>query len=218
MTRGRERVLSAITGSLGGVADRTLPQPAPMSITAAATDKGALASAFCSELAALSALGTVIPDRAQCATAIAKYLGERDVRRVAVQSSPLAADIASRVQGIEVSQATRLSIDELERADCGLLEAPALLADTGSAVVVLDNAHDRVLPYLPRTCVIVASLESLHETLTQEALACVNDAAESGARGEALIITGPSKSADIEKTLVLGAHGPEAVAIFIVEN
>jgi len=29
-------------------------------------------------------------------------------------------------------------------------------------------------------------------------------------------VTGPSRTADIEKTLVLGAHGPAALAVFLI--
>ena len=32
------------------------------------------------------------------------------------------------------------------------------------------------------------------------------------------LITGPSRTADIEKTLVLGAHGPKELHVFILNN
>ena len=31
-------------------------------------------------------------------------------------------------------------------------------------------------------------------------------------------ITGPSRTADIEKTLVLGAHGPKELIVFLIEG
>jgi L-lactate dehydrogenase complex protein LldG len=189
-----------------------------MHISATMQEPQALARGFCAELTPLPAMGTVVRDRADCAAAIAEYLRSRNVRRIAVQTSPLAQQVAALVEGFERSPAIELSRDSLEQVDCGVLEARSLLADTGSAIVMLDSAQDRVLPYLPRTCVIVADMASLHPTMTPDALACINDPAGAGARGEALIITGPSKSADIEKTLVLGAHGPEALAVFIMER
>ena len=32
------------------------------------------------------------------------------------------------------------------------------------------------------------------------------------------LITGPSRTADIEKTLVMGAHGPKELYVFLIEN
>ena len=32
------------------------------------------------------------------------------------------------------------------------------------------------------------------------------------------VITGPSRTADIEKTLVMGAHGPKDVYVFLVDD
>ncbi|MFZ4706049.1 MAG: LUD domain-containing protein, partial [Bacteroidales bacterium] len=32
------------------------------------------------------------------------------------------------------------------------------------------------------------------------------------------VITGPSRTADIEKTLVMGAHGPRELFVFLIED
>lgn len=96
-----------------------------------------------------------------------------------------------------------------------LLHADALIADTGSAVVIEREAHRRLAPYLPRTCFIVADASALHARLSRDALAALFAAARNGDRGEGVIITGPSRTADIEKVLVLGAHGPKSVVVFI---
>lgn len=101
-------------------------------------------------------------------------------------------------------------------ADYALLRAEALLADTGSAIVIERSADRRLAPYLPRTCIIVADAAVLHASLGVAALEAVHAAARRGDRGEAVIITGPSRTADIEKTLVLGAHGPKTLVVFIV--
>jgi L-lactate dehydrogenase complex protein LldG len=101
-------------------------------------------------------------------------------------------------------------------ADYALLRAEALLADTGSAIVIERSAERRLAPYLPRTCVVVADAAVLYASLTVAALEAVHIAARRGDRGEAVIITGPSRTADIEKTLVLGAHGPKTLVVFIV--
>ena len=36
--------------------------------------------------------------------------------------------------------------------------------------------------------------------------------------GEVAIVTGPSRTADIEKKLVLGVHGPQKLIVFIIQD
>jgi len=218
MSDARARVLSSVSQALADVRGRTRELPPVTVIPASAVHAPDLVSQFSAELKALSGDALVVRDRAECAEALASYLRGRGVRSVAVQSRPLAQGVAALLEGFEVASADGHDPKELERFDCAVLEAQSLLADTGSAIVVLDNTADRVLPYLPRTCAIVATSASLHAVMSAQALACIWDAANAGARGEALIVAGPSRSADIEKTLVLGAHGPQALAVFIIEN
>ena len=217
MNDQRSRVLAAVREALADLGGRSRTPPPPTEFAEADEDKASLAQRFASELRAVAGTAIIAYDRAECMAEMTRFLLERNVRSIAVQSSPLAQEIAVQLDGFDVSSASTLDRQELERCDCAILEAPSLLADTGSAIVVLDNAQDRVLPYLPRTCAIIARLRSLHATLTPDAFACVADAANN-TRGEALIVTGPSKTADIEKVLVLGAHGPAALAVFIVEQ
>jgi len=218
MNDARSRVLAAVREALIDLSGRTSAPPPVTTFGETDESKASLAQKFATELQAVAGSAMIVRDRAECAASMASYLLGRGVRSVAVQSSPLAQGIALQLDGFDVSSAVKLDRHELERRDCALLEARSLLADTGSATVILNNTQDRLLPYLPRTCAIVAELGSLHATLTPQALACISDSAASGARGEALIVTGPSRTADIEKVLVLGAHGPQALAVFIVEQ
>jgi L-lactate dehydrogenase complex protein LldG len=218
MSDARARVLSAVSQALADLRGRELQQPAVTTIPDSAVHEPDLAGRFTAELKALSGDAMVVRDRAECAEALASYLRARGVRSVAVQSRPLAQGVATLLDGFDVASAADQDMHALERFDCAVLEGASLLADTGSSIVLLDSAADRVLPYLPRTCAIVAPSASLHAVMSAQALACIWDAANAGARGEALIVAGPSRSADIEKTLVLGAHGPQALAVFIIQN
>jgi L-lactate dehydrogenase complex protein LldG len=98
----------------------------------------------------------------------------------------------------------------------GLLEADCLLADTGSAMIACGTAQDRVLCYLPPACVIVATVDRLVEHLPQAWEAIGPRAADPALRGEFVLITGPSRTADIEKILILGVHGPKRLVVLLV--
>lgn len=152
-------------------------------------DRTAQARRFASELELVGGETRFVATEDDVAGAIAAFVSERGLGAASV-------DYAS--------------------ADYSLLRAEALLADTGSAVVIESSAQRRLAPYLPRTCIIVADAAVLYASMTAAALEAVHAAARRGDRGEAVIITGPSRTADIEKTLVLGAHGPKALVVFIV--
>lgn len=215
---GRERVLAAVTSALQDGTGRALTEPAVMSLASDETDKASLARMFCAELASLGGTAVVVQDSAVCAAHVSQYLRERALSSIAVQSAPRALRLAAELCGFDAAPARGRSKRELAAVDCGLLDGRALLADSGSAMVVLESGEDRVLPYLPRTCLIISDLSSLYATLNSGALANLQDVALDQTRGEALIITGPSRTADIEKTLILGAHGPAALAVFILEQ
>ena len=70
--------------------------------------------------------------------------------------------------------------------------------------------------YLPPTCVVLARKDQLCAHL-QDAWSDVTQSARDGeSRGEMLTITGPSRTADIEKVLILGVHGPKRLVVMVV--
>lgn len=210
----RERILGAVRAALGSEARPG--EPRSFAFESAPAPASERLESFRAELQLLGGETSVALDTSACARWIETYLGEHGVRSVAVQSSPLALEVANALHGLQTEPAAGRAADELERIDCGLLEAQALLADTGSVVLVLSTYADRLLPYLPRTCVVVASVAQLHGTLSAEALGAIDAAASAQQGAEAVIVTGPSRTADIEKTLVFGAHGPANLAVVIL--
>jgi L-lactate dehydrogenase complex protein LldG len=211
----RDRVLGSIRKALAAQpSDAVLPPP--WSGARADATQEALVRTFTVEVSALGGEVFVVPDRLSCAAAIEGYAGAHQVNSVALQSSPLALDVGAGVRNLSTATAAGMSTAELERVDAAVIEARALLADTGSALVLTSGSRDRLLPYLPRTCMVIALASRLCPTMSQTAMAALEEAARQGFRGEALFVTGPSRTADIEKTLVLGAHGPAALVVFII--
>jgi L-lactate dehydrogenase complex protein LldG len=84
---------------------------------------------------------------------------------------------------------------------------------------VLPRSHaERLLCYLPEVAVLVAGPSSVAAHLSgvwDRITAYASDPAE---RGELLLVTGPSRTADIEKKLVLGAHGPKRLIVLVVDE
>ena len=102
---------------------------------------------------------------------------------------------------------------ELEQCDVGISECDALVAQTGSVLVTSRTAGGRALSVLPPHHVVIARREQLVPDLPA-AFALLK--AKHGANFPSMIsfITGPSRTGDIERILVLGAHGPKKLTIF----
>lgn len=102
---------------------------------------------------------------------------------------------------------------ELEQCDVGISECDALIAQTGTVLVTSQTAGGRALSCLPPHHVVIARREQLVADLPA-AFALVKQ--RHGANYPSMIsfITGPSRTGDIERILVLGAHGPKKLTIF----
>ena len=103
----------------------------------------------------------------------------------------------------------------LEACDAGITECELLVAQTGSVCVTSDNSGGRVLSVLPPHHIVVARQSQLVTDLTE---AYESLAAKYRANYPSMIsfITGPSRTGDIERILVLGAHGPKRLTILLL--
>ena len=101
---------------------------------------------------------------------------------------------------------------ELEGCDAGITECDALVAQTGSVLVTSRSAGGRALSVLPPHHVVLARREQLLADLP-EAFALLKAKYAADYPSFISFITGPSRTGDIERILVLGAHGPKQLTI-----
>jgi L-lactate dehydrogenase complex protein LldG len=102
---------------------------------------------------------------------------------------------------------------EMEVCDAGITECDAIIAQTGSILLTSRSAGGRALSVLPPHHVVLARRTQF---VTDLAAAFVVLRATYGDKFPSLIsfVTGPSRTGDIERILVLGAHGPKRLTIF----
>ena len=100
----------------------------------------------------------------------------------------------------------------LDKCDAGITECDALVAQTGSVLVTNRSAGGRALSILPPHHVVLARRDQLLRDLPS-AFQLLRR--KYGANYPSMIsfITGPSRTGDIERILVLGAHGPKKLTI-----
>ena len=97
-------------------------------------------------------------------------------------------------------------------ASIGLTGADALIAETGTVVLATHPGRPRLLSLLPRQHIVVASAELLLPDMEAwiERRALLDQPASA-----VTFITGPSRTADIEKVLVTGVHGPQRLTVIL---
>jgi L-lactate dehydrogenase complex protein LldG len=122
-------------------------------------------------------------------------------------------DLATRALGLPVCLTdTGYDVRELESSDAAITECDALVAQTGSVLLTARSAGGRALSVLPPHHIVLARRTQLIADLPD---AFQSLKARYGQNFPSFIsfITGPSRTGDIERILVLGAHGPRQLTI-----
>jgi len=105
------------------------------------------------------------------------------------------------------------NVHELETCDVAITECDALIAQTGSVLVTSRSTGGRGLTVLPPHHVVLARRDQLVPGLP-DAFALIKKKYSPDYPSMISFITGPSRTGDIERILVLGAHGPKRLTIF----
>jgi L-lactate dehydrogenase complex protein LldG len=98
-------------------------------------------------------------------------------------------------------------------ADVGITSADYALADTGSLVMLASPAEARLISLLPPVHIAVVPAARILSSL-DELLTILPRPAEQ--TSSMVLITGPSRTADIEQILVRGVHGPGEIHVVVV--
>lgn len=129
-------------------------------------------------------------------------------------------DIPSQPEAI-VEFARQNIRQAFSQAEIGLSGANFAVAETGSLLIISNEGNARLATSLPPVHIALLTLEKFVQTL-EEAMTLTKALifASSGNRMTAYVslITGPSRTTDIEKQTIIGAHGPREVHIIILDN
>ena len=117
-----------------------------------------------------------------------------------------------RVSSIAEIQDGTKTLHNFEDVDVCIVHSNLAVAESGAVWITDKDMPERVLPFISQSLVVVVNATDIVPTL-HDAYAKIGDAEY----GFATFIAGPSKTADIEQSLVLGAHGPKNMTLFILE-
>lgn len=111
----------------------------------------------------------------------------------------------------------KVGLEQLAGIEVGLTGADAGLACTGSIVLLASEAQGRLASLMPPVHYAVLRAGQIYPDLAAW-LASEGAPEAIVASSNTVIITGPSRTADIAQTLTLGAHGPRELHVILVEG
>ncbi|KUG06619.1 LutC/YkgG family protein [Solirubrum puertoriconensis] len=106
----------------------------------------------------------------------------------------------------------------LAHADAGLTSCEALVARTGSVVLGSATASGRRLSIYPDQQLVFARASQVVADIGDALQLLQTKYGADKLPSMISLATGPSRTADIEKTLVLGAHGPRSITLFLLDD
>ena len=120
--------------------------------------------------------------------------------------------VVCRVEGLNGNRELDAKPHTLQDLDLALIDAEAAVAENGAVFVRETASGHRVLPYITENLAVVVKADTLVANMHE---AVKNVKLESGQHGA--FIAGPSKTADIEQALVIGAHGACSMTVYMLD-
>ncbi|MCE0499577.1 MAG: lactate utilization protein [Methylacidiphilales bacterium] len=151
----------------------------------------------------------------EAAAQLALLARENNWRQIASHRHPLVLPLAEKLALPTLLTDDGYAIPDLERCHAAITGCDALVAQTGSILVSSGSAGGRALSVLPPHHVVIAQRSQLVPDLAA-ALALARERYAPNWPSFLSFITGPSRTGDIERILVLGAHGPKQLTVLIV--
>ncbi|RZM18212.1 MAG: lactate utilization protein B/C [Pedobacter sp.] len=99
-----------------------------------------------------------------------------------------------------------------ENIDLAIIGAHFGIAENAALWITEALMHQRVIPFICQQLAVVLKKSDILHTMHEAYARIGNDEYGFGA-----FIAGPSKTADIEQSLVLGAHGPKGMTVFLLD-
>ncbi|TFH84927.1 lactate utilization protein C [Billgrantia azerbaijanica] len=157
--------------------------------------------------------------RADWTRRLAEVLAAKGVQRLALgREHPVAAEARKALADAEVElvDADRdiegWQSEQFERVDAGLTSTRGAIAETGSLWLWPTPDEPRLISLVPPLHIAVLDAETVEDTFFDVVEA---HGWAGGMPTNALLVSGPSKTADIEQTLAYGVHGPRELVVLV---
>lgn len=143
---------------------------------------------------------------------IEKFAAVRQVKNLFVWEKELLAQLDKSTIRFNASE------EQFINCEVGITTCEALVARTGSILVSSKSLSGRRLSVFPPIHIVVAYTSQIVAEI-KDGFSLLKDKYSASTMPSMIsLVTGPSRTADIEKTLVLGAHGPRELILFLIDD
>jgi L-lactate dehydrogenase complex protein LldG len=211
-------VIESVRNALGRTAPLTSIPPPPAideTITRLVQSEIGLSELF-ARTAKENKMGVTTLSAEELCPKLIEYLRARGVKTIALPLSGLLEQLgvidALRKAGFDARTWDSVTLDELYEFDCGITDVWSAVAEVGALVIRGSAQHGRAISLVPPLHIAIVEPKNILPDLVdlfQKMPADQND--------RFVIITGPSKTADIEMNLVTGVHGPGVLQLFLLQ-
>lgn len=212
-------------GQPGGLLAEVPPRR-PSSVPLAGDDLGAR---FCNEFTAVGGEASDLAAGDDPAAQLGDWVSGLGLKTAVIDSDPAWSGIGFSIR--DVVLAAGMSIETVDGSavaadladfDLGITLADAAIAETGTIAQCARPFRPRSISLVPRCHLalvprdrLLAGFEDFFEGLTSRSPWAVG---QDGFESYFTWITGPSRTADIEKTLTIGIHGPARTGAFLLKT
>ncbi len=209
----RTKVMNRVRAALSSTSRAPVP-PVPASARVAprvASDAGTEINLLLAEIAKLGGATRRVDSRDELHAALRDLVQAERVKKATLWQARELQEIgvADALSALDV-EIVPSDADKRELAGCdlGVTGADAALPETGTLVLRASLEHSQLVSLLPRVHLAIVQSSALRADLHQ-----VLDEVKGEKRLH--FVTGPSRTADIEKTLSIGVHGPKALYVWM---
>lgn len=206
--KGDERIRAGI------VEDRLDRSPKGIIPTRAQIDAAGKLALLLEKLEGVQATVATLSSYAEVPAAVAEYLRNNNLPATIRRGDDL------RLDGLPWSEtALEMGVGRSDGGDLSSVShAEAGVAETGTLVLISGHENPTTLNFLPDNHIIVLSAADIIGDLEAVWPRLRKKYGKGGMPRTVNCITGPSRSGDIEQTILLGAHGPRALHVLVVEG
>jgi L-lactate dehydrogenase complex protein LldG len=213
MSERRDSVIDDVRRALDRDADSPLARRPSVVVPRIAEESDAEMNRLIEEINALAGVAEHI-DAYEIGSALKKLVEENDIRRASIWSTPrlkaLRIEDRLRQRGVGIVSPSA-DKHELAQCDLGVTEVDFALPETGTLGLLSSSEKPRSVSLLPRIHLAILDRDALRADLHQVFT-------EAKKHSYLILISGPSRTADIELTVTLGVHGPSALHVWALSS
>jgi L-lactate dehydrogenase complex protein LldG len=211
----REAILNQVRASLGRTQTTPAPPVPPTARIACRTagEREAELSLLLREIVALGGHVRRLDGSADLTAALAELVTAEQVTRALMWQTPelSSLSLAEILAGLGVAVLPiDASLHQIAACDLGITGVDAALPETGTLLLRSGPDRPRTASLVPRVHLALLTPGALRADLQ----AALNECRDTSC---ATLITGPSRTSDIELTLTIGVHGPKVLYVWVLE-